>query len=653
MAALIVRELRRLRVPVLMALGLLAATVVGWTGYRRLIDPDVHGSAMIFWFLLLPLLALGLGAHMFASERAHREVPFARSWPVSARQVGAAKALVALGLLAGIYGLVVYATAWVDPDVLRINAEAVEKGTAGVSPMVLHAAVCLLLLAAGMAASSVTATPLGALIMGVVSLGVVLAGMWAILEGIVGPLWGPLLGLHWATVRLTLVPTTVIALALSAVFLGASAAATVRHPPLEHGARMRTGAGWLGGLALAVIPPLLVAALVFGEGDRTDVTGAYIADAQDGAVLVWDPYIYAWSAEVWRLWWLPADGGEVRCLARWPSWPVDTAGPGEVVAWGARAGNENAVLWYADMSGGLRRLPVRSRAERALASPSGRLLCVPPYVLRIGKQIEPLDLRLPRIDRGPDREPGAIRPLRFAPDESEVYWTSADIGEEDALWVTDLRSGETRLVSGPPGGAENASPRVSPDARWVAWYASRDVGGEPPMNWAVIEELGGDARRAIQDAIPWTWSPDGQYIALSDSGDVEIVEVPSLETVRRIVARRVGVEGWGIYHDVWSPDGTRMMLIGWRTLRRDSALRDDVDNTREYSLWVANMNGSDLRQVAVRSRISDVHWISEDRLVFTGRGDEHVTVVDVESGEEHVMLEMHPRNAHGHRGLSK
>ncbi len=656
MAALIARELRRLRAPVAIVFGLMVATGLGWLAYKRFIDAKVYGSAMILWIPLLPLLALGLGAHIFATERAHRETAFSRSWPVSAWQVWLAKAIVSVGLLALGYGLFIYVTAWTDPRVL-LTSEA-----HGAWAMALHAAICLLLLAVGMAASSVTATPLGALVVGVLALAVVLAGMAGVLEGIVGPLWGPLLGLHWLTVVLTLVAPTVLAVALSAVFLGASAAATLSPGPLEHTRRTRTGAKWLAILSVAVIPPLLLAALVFGEPDAGDITDAYVSEAEGSDVLIWEPYYYAWSAEVWRLWRMRDDGGELRCVARWPSWPVDTAGPGEVVSWGARSGESNT-LWYAEPGGRLRKLPVRSNAERALASPSGRLLCVAPYVLQIGKRIEVLDARLPEGKEERSRDPHNVSPLAFAPDESALYWRYGVYSAPDALWSMDLQTGESRLVASPPEEATNAWPSISPDGRWVAWTATKRFpepepgdGAEriPDEHWTVIEEVGGERRRVIADTRPREWSPDGTRILVYPvgGGDVSIVQVPSGATIATIVARVPRAERWGCHYGMWSPDGNRLTLSGFRTIVRHLGQGSSGD-TRQYSLWVANADGSGMRRLCLRDNMVFATWVSDDRLLVSGWRSEEVVSIDLSTGRETVVLRTHSRKAPDYPGLSQ
>ncbi len=632
MKTIMLRELRRLRTPVLVVLGIVGLYALAALLLSGSVSPRVRIGGAVAWLVALPLLALALGARLMAPS----EDQCPRSW--------LAKAIVGAGLLAGLYGLLIGAVAWTDPLLVRLHGDVALLLPGVVPPIVTHFALSVLLLCAAMAISSVSRTRIVAAAVAPVAVAAVLGLYATATEWVFGPLWGPFIGVHWRTAHLALDQLTVLALVLGAIFLVAFARA-------DRGQRMRTGFLWLVGLSIGSMPPLALAAWLLGAPLEESGGLPWLNEAHDGSALVVGMRLLPYEEQAAWIATVNDDGSDSRVVARGPINALRTNGPGLVFVWGCkplrgtglRGGPEypyRGPLWFCSANGRIRRLPVSAREvydeQSCLASPSGELLCISPRVLRLGERIEALDLRV-----------GS--PVQVSADERRLFWR----GPGQQLAVTELDTGRSWMVP-PPADAPGASYDVSPDGRWVAW---REITG-PPGDWSVrrtiIEEVGGDRRAefAGRSVARGAWSPDGQYCLLEDSSSsrpnegtafLELLELPSLRIVRTIRADAVrsDLSRLRLFEHAWSPDGRWFAFLGRELISTHTEVLSSGE-VREHptfasSGWVWQVAVAEPVLLSAEDPLYECVWSGNDRLIAGGM--EGIVAIDVPSGRQTSVVQ--------------
>ncbi len=241
-------------------------------------------------------------------------------------------------------------------------------------------------------------------------------------------------------------------------------------------------------------------------------------------------------------------------------------------------------------------------------------------------------------------DPGIKKALGISTDSLSKEWiaaTKAAYGPVIAGRTKPSEIGQP-LLPVRRSGESNLSPVISPDGRYVAFFAARGLFGfdlylADAETGKSIKKLADVSTSTEFDALSFissagTWSPDGRKFAFivyaKGNQDIAILDVAS-----RSVERRISVPGVGaIQNPDWSPDGNRIAFSG-----TDGGVSD---------LYVYNISEHAARRLT-HDRFADIQpaWSPDGKsLVFSTdrdsgtdfqslvEGPMRLSIIDVASG---------------------
>lgn len=258
--------------------------------------------------------------------------------------------------------------------------------------------------------------------------------------------------------------------------------------------------------------------------------------------------------------------------------------------------------------------PVDARPEKKVRVSFARLAIVMLVVLAIGafvgyrsKKVPPRSITSSQYFTysGQDFSPAASH------DGKLVAFTSNRDGRQ-RIWLKQVDGGgEVAVTEG-----TDDFPRISPDGSAILF--ARFAGRQGSL-WR-IPIVGGEARKILDDAASGSWSPDGKQIAFSrasaggagQDGSVGIANADG--SGARILATIANV---GLAHPRFSPDGTKIAIVGTRGRSAQLAIIVDVKDGSQKFLAVPPKAGE----------ISSVVWSRDGDAVFYNRADSVEAVV--------------------------
>ena len=598
------------------------------------------GISLIFCWLISLVAALLGGANSFAREQ-RQQLSFLGTWPVSRRQMWAAKVLVPittwLVLVVASFGICGGLLAMRGYDPMEVFIRDLIEMDAWV-----HVALWAGLFALGLVASTAIPSPIGAVI-AAVPLGGLLIGLYAYLYGdfIPGQL-GPKLGLALPDLAQTshllpaLVMVAVCVISSAVGFLGARMLERLRRGVM-------VGASFVGLMGVAVGLSLGVAWFAL----RPEPPAEYGAEVDgSGEWVVLHAYLSAGMAPPGRgrgpLWAVRVSGGPLRLIARGPTVGVipSPGRPRIMLSWGS----QEEFFWFADLpTGRLRRLPdmrPESGGDWGWPSPRGTYLARDERtVLRISEgRIELVDMR--EQEEGEERRARSRHIVGWAPDESAMYVQESaaivPVDEEEAcrrrLFAVSVPGGQRRLVVEIEGRWEVTD--ISPDGRWMVAYRSvpQPEDRPPAPETALIDVRSGELRE-LGGLWPTYrgWSPDGKYLwcrAWENRRDLKtywvvVLEVPTLRVLTEVHPADIG--GW-IALAPWVSRSGEKVLITARDLER---------LWQKRTWWVADVDGGNLRELKITAR-DVVGWTHDDELIVKTE-DNRLVRMNVETRSQEVV----------------
>ena len=220
-------------------------------------------------------------------------------------------------------------------------------------------------------------------------------------------------------------------------------------------------------------------------------------------------------------------------------------------------------------------------------------------------------------------EQGIKRTLGMSSDSLSKEWiaaTKAAYANVIASRTTPQQSGQA-LIPVKHDGETNLSPVISPDGKYIAFFAARELFGydlflADAATGRSIKKLADVSTSTEFDALSFissagAWSPDGRkfaFIVYAKGGQ----QIAILDVASRNVERRISVPGAGaIQNPAWSPDGNRIAFSG-----QDHGVSD---------LFVYDLKANAVTQLT-SDRYADIEpsWSPDSRtLVFsTDRGSQ-------------------------------
>ena len=138
----------------------------------------------------------------------------------------------------------------------------------------------------------------------------------------------------------------------------------------------------------------------------------------------------------------------------------------------------------------------------------------------------------------------------WSPDGSTILFSG-----RGSLWTIAAAGGTPQAIPGEGAG----SPAFSPDGKWIGYVSSASGDGQELWLWSLAEQRAVQLTDLGARTLAWSWSPDGQAIAFSNSlrgnYDIYTVSAPDGHIKRLTTDTRYDVQ------PTWTPDGSSIVYV--------------------------------------------------------------------------------------------
>jgi len=192
----------------------------------------------------------------------------------------------------------------------------------------------------------------------------------------------------------------------------------------------------------------------------------------------------------------------------------------------------------------------------------------------------------------------------WSPDGSRLLFTQERAGSMDVYSVRLDGTGVTRLTTHP---YYDLAPRWSPDGQRVLFYREKSLTGPFERASLHVVNADGTGERVVLDTLAQdfdaTWSPDGREILFSCNRFGRFWDICSVAPDGTQLRGRVRLDG--AQKAQWSPDGTHIAFVGF---------------AGGQNVWVADLVASRLVNMTPASSSFSFDWSPDgSRLVLVGK----------------------------------
>ncbi len=189
--------------------------------------------------------------------------------------------------------------------------------------------------------------------------------------------------------------------------------------------------------------------------------------------------------------------------------------------------------------------------------------------------------------------------LAFSPDGRKLAMTLVDKNNKSAIWIRSLDSLSTQPVNGTDGGTY---PTFSPDGRWLAFFADRQL-KKVDLNGGMVQSI-----CPAEDGRGIAWGPDAT-IVFSPAAYTNLFSVPATGGTPTEITHRPNA-GMTDRLPVFLPDGHHVLFF-----------RGGTAGANELGIYALDLKAGDKKETKVLVGGSGPRYVSAGYLLYVLQGN--------------------------------